>query len=104
MLNNPISSHAAAQNPAALASDAVASIIEAGGRVLIAQPWRVARIVRGADAMTIDALASHMARRRRAGPPADLNLAIALAQLALAIASPRFRAAWAEWRSAQHKE
>ena len=80
------------------ASNAVAAVIEAGARLFIAQPWRVARIVRGADAMTARELCAHVARRRRVGPPADLNLAIALAQLSLALQAPAFDAAWADWR------
>jgi hypothetical protein len=88
-----------APNFAAPASSAVAAVIEAGARLFIAQPWRVARVVRGADAMTVAELCAQMARRRRSGPPADLNLAIALAQLSLALQAPAFAAAWADWRS-----
>ena len=87
------------QNLAAPAFSALVAIIEAGGEILIAQPWRVARIIRKADVMTIDEVASHVARRRRAGPLADLNTAIALAQLSHALKSPRFRAAWVDWRN-----
>jgi hypothetical protein len=83
----------------ALAADKIAAIIEAGVRTLVAEPWRVARIVRAADEMTIDELAAQMARRRRAAPPADLNRAIALAQLSRALNSPQFRAAWAKFRA-----
>jgi hypothetical protein len=82
---------------AALAADAIAAIIDAGARTLIAQPWQVARIVRRAGEMTIEELTAHIARRRRATPPADLNLAIAIAQLSCALNSPKFRAAWAEF-------
>ena len=81
----------------ALAADALAAIIDAGARTLIAQPWRVARIVRRAEEMTIEELTAHIARRRRTTPPADLNLAIAIAQLSCAVNSPKFRAAWVEF-------
>jgi hypothetical protein len=86
-------------NFTAPASDAVAAVIEAGARLFIAQPWRVARVVRGADAMTASELCAHMAQRRRGGPPADLNLAIAFAQLSRALQAPAFAATWADWRS-----
>jgi hypothetical protein len=91
-------------NFTAPASSAVAAVIEAGARLFIAQPWRVARVVRGADAMTAPELCAHMARRRRAAPPADFNLAIALAQLSLALQAPAFAAAWADWRSQRAAE
>ncbi|MGA2794563.1 MAG: hypothetical protein ABSE69_13725, partial [Roseiarcus sp.] len=65
------------------------------------EPWRVARIVRGAEAMTIVQLRAHVARRRRGAPPADLNLAIALAQLSLALEAPTFEAAWIAWLSSR---
>ena len=80
------------------AASAIAAVIEAGAAILIAEPWRIRRIVRGADDMTIDELLDQLARRRRAGAPADLNRAIALAQLNLALKSPRFCAIWADWR------
>ena len=86
------------QKVAALASDAVTAVIETGAKILLAQPWRVARIVRGADEMTIDELTAHLRRRGRGGPPADLNLAIAVAQLSLALKSQRFQAVWASRR------
>ena len=74
---------------------ALAAIVEAGAAILAAEPWRAARIIRGADAMTVHELAAQLARRRRAPPPADLNRAIGMAQLALALKSPRFCAIWA---------
>ncbi|MGO8798397.1 MAG: hypothetical protein ACLQE9_17120 [Roseiarcus sp.] len=86
-----------------LASSALAAVIDSGAKILMREPWRAARIVRGADAMTIGELAFHVARRRRA-PPADLNRGIALAQLSLALAAPGFGAAWADWRAAQDAE
>ncbi len=89
----------AAPDFAAPASGAIAAIIEAGARLFIAQPWRVARLIRGADAMTASELCAELARRRRVGPPADVNLAIALAQLSLASQAPTFEEAWGAWRS-----
>ena len=83
---------------AASAKNAVAAAVDFGAEILVREPWRVARIIRRADEMTIEELARHTARRRLT-PPADLNLAIAIAQLSAALASPRFRAAWADWRS-----
>jgi hypothetical protein len=84
---------------AATADSALASVIDAGAAILLEQPWRVARVIRGARAMTFDQLAE-AARRPRATPPADFNRAIALAQVARALKSPAFRAAWARWREA----
>jgi hypothetical protein len=84
---------------AALASGAVAAVIDAGAKILIAEPWRAARIIRGAEALTFDELATHFARRR-AAPFADFNRAIAFAQLGRALESPYFRTAWDEWRRA----
>jgi len=81
-----------------LAANALAAIVEAGASILVAEPWRVARIIRGADEMTVHELSEQLARRRCAGPPTDLNRAIAMAQLALALKSPRFRARWAARR------
>jgi hypothetical protein len=80
------------------AAGAIGAVIEAGARNLIAEPWRVARIIRGADAMTFDELIAEVARRRGAAAVADLNRAIALAQLGRALESRCFRAAWAQWR------
>jgi hypothetical protein len=87
---------------AAPAAEALAAIIETGARILVAEPWRAARIVPGAGEMTIDELAGHLARRRRARP-ADLNRAIAFAQLSLALKAPQFRGAWAEFSAASPK-
>lgn len=84
---------------AAPAAAAIAAVIEAGARLFIAQPWRVARVLRGADAMSARELRACLARRRQAGAPADLNLALALAQLAHAAQAPAFAAAWAAWRA-----
>lgn len=89
----------AAPDLAAPASRALAAVIEAGARRFIAEPWRIARLVRGADEMTAPELCAALARRRRAGPPADLNLAIAWAQLSAALGTPAFEAAWRAWRS-----
>ena len=80
-----------------IAANALAAIIDAGVQALIAEPWRVGRIIGGAQNLDIDALAARTARRRRA-TPADLNQAIALAQLKRALKSPLFGAAWADWR------
>jgi hypothetical protein len=81
-----------------IADAAVAAIISAGAEALTREPWRVERIVSGARALCVDELAAWTARRARAGPPADFNLAIAFAKLALALKSSRFCAAWTEWR------
>jgi hypothetical protein len=88
----------------ALARCAVASVVHAGASILGREPWRVARIVRGAEAMTIGEIRAHGARRRRGAPPADLNLAIALAQLSLALAAPSFEAVWMAWLSSRCEE
>jgi hypothetical protein len=90
---------AAAEPHRATASDAIAAIVDAGARALIAEPWRAGRIIRETHELTIDELAAQAAHRRRAGPPADLNQAIALAQLILALKSPRFCAAWTDLRN-----
>jgi hypothetical protein len=89
---------------AAPASGAVAAVIQAGARLFITEPWRVARLIRGADAMTAGELCAQLARRRRAGPPADLNLAIALAQLSLALEAPTFDEIWGAWLSSRGEE
>jgi hypothetical protein len=81
------------------AAKALAAVIEAGARILVAEPWRAARIVPGAGEMTIDELAGHLARRRRARPT-DFNRAIAFAQLSLALKAPQFRGAWAKFSAA----
>jgi hypothetical protein len=80
-----------------IAANALAAIIDAGAQALIAEPWRVGRIIGGAQNLDIDELAARTARRRRAAP-ADLNRAIALAQLSRALKSPLFRDAWTNWR------
>jgi hypothetical protein len=82
---------------APIAASAIAAIIDAGVQALIAEPWRVGRIIGGAQHLTIDELDARTARRRRAAP-ADLNQAIALAQLSRALKSPLFRRAWISWR------
>ena len=98
MPNVQTTSLAAEATYPALAAKALAAIVETGASILVAEPWRVARIIRGADDMSIHELAAQLARRRRAGPPADLNRAIGMAQLALALKSPRFCAIWAARR------
>jgi hypothetical protein len=95
MSNVQMTSLAAEATYPALAAKALAAIVETGASILVAEPWRVARIIRGADDMSIHELAAQLARRRRAGPPADLNRAIALAQLALVLKSPGFCTMWA---------
>jgi hypothetical protein len=102
MPNAPPNSADNTRNPGAdalepIAANALAAIIDAGVQALIAEPWRVGRIIGGAQNLDIDALAARTARRRRA-TPADLNQAIALAQLSRALKSPLFRSAWANWR------
>jgi hypothetical protein len=83
------------------AADALTAIVRAGARVLEREPWRVMRIVRGADSMSMAQLGAELARRRRAGPPSDLNVAIALAQLHTALQTPEFALAWSQWLSDQ---
>jgi hypothetical protein len=102
MPNAPANPIDATRNPGAdalepIAANALAAIIEAGVQALIAEPWRVGRIIGGAQNLDMDALAARTARRRRAAP-ADLNQAIALAQLSRALQSPLFRNAWTNWR------
>jgi hypothetical protein len=102
MPNAPDNSPDADRNPGAddlesVAANALAATIDAGAQALIAEPWRVGRIIGGAQHLTIDELAARTARRRRAAP-ADLNQAIALAQLSRALKSPLFRDAWTNWR------
>ena len=82
------------------AAGAIEAIVEAGARLLIAEPWRVARIIRGADAMTYRELTAEAARRRALPPPGDFNRALALAQLARALDAPSFAAAFAAWSAA----
>jgi hypothetical protein len=84
----------------AAAADAVEAVVEAGARLLIAEPWRVARIIRGADAMTYRELTAETARRRALPPPADFNRVLALAQLARALEAPPFAAAFASCSAA----
>jgi hypothetical protein len=81
-----------------IANAAMAAIISAGAEALTQEPWRVERIIGRARELCVDELAAWATQRARAGLPADLNLAIALAQLAQALKSPQFCAAWSEWR------
>jgi hypothetical protein len=80
-----------------IAVNALAAIIDAGVQALVAEPWRVGRIIGGAQNLDIDELAARTARRHRAAPT-DLNRAIALTQLSRALKSPLFRDAWTNWR------
>jgi hypothetical protein len=84
-----------AQPFAAEAASAVEAVVEAGAKRLIAEPWRVARIVRGAEAMTFQELAAEAARRRALPPNPDFNRALAFAQLSRALKSPAFAASFA---------
>ena len=84
-----------AQPFAAEAARAVEATIEVGAERLIAEPWRVSRIIRGADGMTFQELAAEAARRRALPPNGDFNRALALAQLARALKSPAFAASFA---------
>jgi hypothetical protein len=108
MPNAPVNSADTTRNPdaaalAPIAANALAAIIDAGAQALIAEPWRAGRIIGGAQHLDIDALAARTARRRRAAP-ADLNQAIALAQLSRALLSPLFRSAWTNWRMGGTRE
>ena len=84
----------------AAAAGAIEAIVAAGARLLIAEPWRIARIIRGADAMTYRELTAEAARRRVFPPPSDFNRALALAQLARTLEAPSFAAAFAAWSAA----
>ncbi|HLW90324.1 MAG TPA: hypothetical protein VKS78_03355 [Roseiarcus sp.] len=76
------------------AKAAVEAVIVAGAKLLIEEPWRVSRIIRGADAMTFPELAAETKRRRALSSPADFNRALALGQLARALEAPAFVVAW----------
>ena len=80
-----------------LAEKPIQSAIQAGAAILAVEPWRVGRIIRGADGMTFQELATEASRRRALPPPADLNRALALAQLICALERPGFAACWAEY-------
>ena len=101
MPNAPVNCTDADRNPGAdlepLAANALAAIVDAGAKALIAEPWRASRIIRGAQHLSIEELAAQATRRRRAAP-SDLNQAIALAQLSRALQSTLFRDAWTKWR------
>jgi hypothetical protein len=84
---------------ASLASNAVESAVRAGAALLLAEPWRVSRIIRGAEALTLEDLLAEVARRRRLPPAADFNRALALKQLARALDEPGFAAAWSRRRA-----
>lgn len=94
-LSGPPVPLASAERYDAAAASAIEAIIEIGARLLIAEPWRVARIIRGAHAMTYSELTAEAARRRALPPPSDFNRALALAQLARALEAPSFAAAFA---------
>jgi hypothetical protein len=79
---------------ASCAAAAVEAIIEAGAKQLIAEPWRVSRMIRGAEELTFDQLRTEIARRRALPPPADFNRALAVAQLIRALGQPAFAEAW----------
>jgi hypothetical protein len=78
----------------ARAVNAIEAVVTAGAALLIAEPWRASRIIRGADRLTFDELAAEVSRRRALPPAADFNRALALAQLVRAIDEPAFAAAW----------
>jgi hypothetical protein len=91
-------SSAGARALASCAAAAVEAVIEAGAARLIAEPWRVSRIIRGADGLSLEQLRIAV-RRRRALPYADFNRALAFAQLARALDQPSFAAAWSSNRT-----
>ncbi|HLH51095.1 MAG TPA: hypothetical protein VKV96_17285, partial [Roseiarcus sp.] len=76
------------------AAAAVEAIVETGAALLVAEPWRASRIVRGAESLSFEALRNEVARRQALPPPADFNRALALAQLARALDHEAFAAAW----------
>jgi hypothetical protein len=77
-----------------LAEQAVEAALRTGAAILAAEPWRIGRIIRGADDLTLQELAGEVVRRRRLPPPADFNRVVALAQLARALEFPGFAARW----------
>jgi hypothetical protein len=79
---------------ASRAAEGVEAVIEAGAALLVAQPWRVNRIIRGAESLSFDELAGEAARRRALPPSSDFNRALALAQLGRALKRPAFQEAW----------
>ena len=82
------------QRLASRAAATIEAIVEAGAERLIAEPWRVSRIVRGAEELAFDQLRAEVERRRVLPPPPNFNRALALAQLTRALAQPAFAAAW----------
>jgi hypothetical protein len=95
----PVSSSAVPGELASRAAGAVEAVIEAGAARLIAEPWRVNRIIRGAEGLTLEQLRAKIAWRRALPPPADFNRALALAQLARALDEPSFAATWSSERT-----
>ena len=84
---------------ASRAAAAIEAVIEAGAARLIAEPWRVNRIIRGAEGLALEQLRAKIAWRRALPPPADFNRALALAQLARALDKPSFAATWSSERT-----
>jgi hypothetical protein len=79
-----------------LAENSIETVIQAGATILAVEPWRIARIIRSADGMTFQELATEVSRRRALPPSADFNRILALAQLACALERPGFAASWAK--------
>ena len=79
-----------------LAAKAIDASVQAEAAILAVEPWRIARIIRGADGMTVQELAKEVSRRRALPPSADFNRILALAQLACALERPGFAASWAK--------
>jgi len=95
-MNSGIDIPSKAENEVTLrAAAAVEAVVATGAALLVAEPWRASRIVRGAESMPLDALRAEVARRRALPPPADFNRALALAQLVRALDDEAFAAAWA---------
>ena len=86
------------------ASRSIETIVEAGAALLIAEPWRVGRIVRGAESLTLTELRNEAARRRSFGAPADFNRSLAFAQLARALERQAFATAWTKWRARERTD
>ena len=89
-----VSSSTVPRELASRATAAVEAVIEAGAALLIAEPWRVNRIIRGAEGLTLEQLRAKIAWRCAPPSPADFNRALALAQVARALDEPSFATMW----------
>jgi|HubBroStandDraft_3_1064219.scaffolds.fasta_scaffold135569_2 hypothetical protein len=90
---------AEAAMPAA-ATDSIEAIIAAGAALLVREPWRADRIIRGAQYMTSREL-ELTCNRFLAHRPGDLNRTLALLQLRRATDSPLWGPAWAAYKESE---